>query len=268
MKKSIIAAGALALIATAGANAADLVTYQQQPVTAAAPVATAIDWNGVYIGGMIGGSWADADTKIKEGKEKLAKKNVSPDSFIGGLYAGYNFQPNFLANSFLKDIVLGVETDFLFNSGDGSGNKVYTDEDGDKWTYRASVRQKWNGATRLRAGYALGSEGRFLPYLAGGVSYADIRAQARYADGDVKGKGRNVEWDRYSRTKSVAGWNIGAGIDYVPPILNDHLVLRAEYRFTDFGSQTFSKDKDEDGVARQKVDFSQNDFRIGVAYKF
>jgi len=269
MKKSLIAAGLLALMASTGAKAADIVTYQEQPVAAAPAAPAAVNWNGVYIGGTIGGSWADANTKIKEGKEKLAKKDVSPNSFIGGIYAGYNFQPNFLSNSFLKDIVFGVETDFLFNSGDASGNKTYTDEDNEKWTYRASVRQKWNGATRIRAGYALGSEGRFLPYIAGGVSYADIRAKARSADGEVKGKGKDVEWDGYSKTKSVAGWNIGAGIDYVPPILNDHLVLRAEYRFTDFGSQTFGKYKDEDGsVIKQKVDFNQNDFRVGVAYKF
>jgi len=263
MKKSIIAAAALALLASTGAKAADIVTYQEQPV--AAPAAPAqVNWNGVYVGGTIGGSWADADTKIKAGKSKLAKKDVSPNSFIGGLYAGYNFQPTFLSNSFLKDIVFGVETDFLFNSGDATGTKAYKDG-GDDYLYRASVKQKWNGATRIRAGYALGSEGRFLPYIAGGVSYADIQARARIADGKDK---KTADWDRYSKTKSVAGWNIGAGIDYVPPILNDHIVLRAEYRFTDFGSQTFSKDIDAGGVAKQKVDFNQNDFRVGVAYKF
>jgi len=266
MKKSIIAAAALALLASTGAKAADIVTYQEQPVAAPAAPA-AVNWNGVYVGGTIGGSWGDSSTKLKEGKDKIAKKDVSPDSFIGGFYAGYNFQPTFLSNSFLKDIVFGVETDFLFNSGDGTGTKGFT-YDQDDYLYRASVKQKWNGATRIRAGYALGSEGRFLPYLAGGVSYADIQSRYRIAEGKDK---KTAEWDegRASQTKTRAGWNIGAGVDYVPPILNDHIVLRAEYRFTDFGTGSYNKYKDEDGiVVKQKADFSQNDFRVGVAYKF
>jgi len=264
MKKSLIAAGVLALMASTGAKAADIVTYQNQPVAATPAAPAAVNWNGVYIGGTIGGSWADSTAKLKYGKEKVASKGVDPNSFIGGFYAGYNFQPNFLANSFLKDIVFGIETDFLWNSGDGNGSKALSAQ---SYSYKASVRQKWNGATRIRAGYAMGPEGRFLPYIAGGVSYADIQAKGRVNDAAVNIYSRNS-------TKSTAGWNIGAGVDYVPPILNDHLVLRAEYRYTDFGTVSFGKGNIGYAAGyplaslKQKADYSQNDFRVGVAYKF
>lgn len=255
MKKSIIAAGALALLASTGAKAADIVTYQEQAVAAPAQV----NWNGFYAGGTIGGSWANAKTKVKYDGTKLVKKDVDPDSFIGGIYAGYNFQPSFLSNSFMKNVVFGLETDFLFNSGDSSGKKNFKVL-GIDYAYKGTVKQKWNGATRLRAGYALGSEGRFLPYFAAGVSYADIQARASFKDAD--------DSVRYSKTKTRAGWNVGAGVDYVPPIMNDHLVLRAEYRYTDFGKESYKHNIDADTSFKQRVKFNQNDFRVGVAYKF
>jgi len=283
MKKSLIIGAAIAalIVSAGGAKAADIVTYQQAPVAAATPAA--IDWTGLYVGGTIGGSWADAGTSLHEKNSdwsgKVVGTGTSPDSFIGGIYAGYNFQIPMINNAadFLHAVVFGVETDWLFNSGTGNGHKKYPYIDSDTYdvigegVYSASVRQRWNGSTRIRVGTAIGSEGRFLPYLAGGVSYADIRSKAgaRYHDDqdDIDGT-----WGPRSKTKTRAGWNIGAGVDYVPPILNDHIILRAEYRYTDFGKSTYSwKGIDEDGDAwkiSQRSKYYQNDFRVGVAYKF
>jgi len=318
MKKSLIAAGIFALLASTGAKAADIVSYQA-PEAAAAPAAPAqVNWNGFYIGGTIGGSWANGRNKVidhyseydrsydadgKEdwiysaGYEKWLNKKLNPNSFIGGLYAGYNFQPGFLSQSALKDVVFGIETDFLFNSGGKSAKGVYNavdhedvDEEGldpDRhWRnqYKTRIKQDWNGATRLRAGYALGSEGRFMPYIAGGVSYAKFKAKTSNYNLDWRedwepGEEEGGDAGTVSKSKTLAGWNIGAGVDYVPPILGDHLVLRAEYRFTDFGTQNFKSrstyvntegDADARGsnLVNQKVKFNQNDFRVGVAYKF
>jgi len=298
MKYSIIrsaaGAGVFALLAaTTSAFAADIVTYKEQPV--AAPVQSSdVNWNGVYVGGTIGGSWGSSDTKLRGTNGfnvnsadvsqtsttygNLAKKSVDPNSFVGGLYAGYNFQPTFLANSFLRDVVLGIETDFLWASGDGSGRSrgyvtgmvdgapVVTNDFG----YKADVRQNWNGATRLRVGYAMGPQKRLLPYFAAGVSYANIRGRSSVIDD------QGNSWTR-RHTDSRAGWNIGAGVDYIPPILNDHIVLRAEYRFTDFGAGSMNRMNGSsdtglgsavDLTAKQSVKFNQNDFRVGVAYKF
>gem|GEM_PF-591873 len=313
MKKSfILSAAAAALMLSGGAKAADIVTYQQTP--AAAPAAPAqVNWNGFYVGGTIGGSWANAKNKVRDdwydnelrdgraynsaGKMQLFNKKVDPSSFIGGIYAGYNFQPGFLSETALKDVVFGIETDWLWNTGDSSAkgtselssydiqdNNIHPGWDGDMYkgmriNYKTGVRQEWNGATRLRAGYALGSEGRILPYIAGGVSYAKISAKSYAIEIDDEDSDERDSWRTFKST-TRAGWNIGAGIDYVPPVLSDHLILRAEYRFTGFGTAKFKQsgsvaydDSPGNGdyagdTVRQRVKFNQNDFRVGIAYKF
>jgi len=279
MKTSfIIGAAAAALLASTGANAADIVTYQQQPVAAAAPAA--IDWTGLYAGATIGGSWADAGTRLRgQGasmeRGKIAGAGTSPDSFIGGIYAGYNFQIPMINNaaSFMHGVVFGIETDWLLNSGTGNGTRgVGLGDGGDSsLRYNASVRQRWNGSTRVRVGLPVGSEGRFLPYVAAGVSYADIRSKAGLGWSDATGS-QLYGWNG-SKTKTRAGWNVGVGVDYIPPIMNDHLVLRAEYRYTDFGKETYSWNNvsmplGDAGKFTQSSKYYQNDFRVGVAYKF
>jgi len=272
MKKSLIALGVIALMSGTAAKAADLVIYQDEPVTAPAQ----INWTGFYAGGTIGGSWSESKTRlrgaVKPGEEwgRLAKKTVNPDGFIGGLFGGYNFQMPMLP-SFMKNVVWGVETDWVWNSGDDSGTKkdIYLSQAGGN--YHTKVRQEWNGSTRLRAGYAMGSEGRFLPYIATGVSYANIQAKGSIRDNEGKTlieRENGQSKEHFDKTQSRAGWNIGGGVDYVPPIMNDHLIVRAEYRFTDYGEDTYKWKLGGEKVANQKVKFYSNDFRVGVAYKF
>jgi len=229
MKKYLIAVSAAALLASTGARAADIVTYQPEPL----PFAPAFTWSGFYAGGELGGSWAKAKGRLRHNGETIAKKSLKPDGFIGGIFAGYNFQFN-------DRIVLGIDTDFLWDDVDDSKTRNGT---------KLKAEQKWNGATRLRAGYAFD---RFLPYIAAGVSYA--RLESRYHDGE----------SAHGKKKSRAGWNLGAGVDYIPPLFNNHIVLRAEYRYTDFGKKTHNLGDDY----KYRVKYHQNDFRVGVAYKF
>jgi len=226
MKNLIAASVAALLVSATAAKAADIVHYQEPEFK------PAFSWTGLYGGGQIGWGWGDADTKVKEkGKGKLGKKSLSPDGFMGGFYAGYNFQ-------FSDAIILGVDTDFIFS--DQSDSSVKTG------IGKMAVRQKWNGATRARIGYAWD---RLLPYFAAGVSYADIKSKYSGEYGDV------------SASSSRVGWNVGAGIDYA---MTDHIILRGEYRFTDFGDKT----PKFDGDYKYKSEYNQNDIRIGVAYKF
>lgn len=60
----------------------------------------------------------------------------------------------------------------------------------------------------------------------------------------------------------MTGWNIGGGVDYS---VTDNLILRAEYRYTDFGSKTFHDLWYEDEA---KIKLKTNDIRLGIAYKF
>lgn len=106
----------------------------------------------------------------------------------------------------------------------------------------------WSGAVRARAGYAVD---RFLPYLAGGIAFGQVK----------NSYGITVLNTTYSDKETLAGWTIGAGLDYAA---TDNLILRFEYRYTDYGS----KDFDFAGTEGVSYKLKTNDIRVGIAYKF
>ena len=60
------------------------------------------------------------------------------------------------------------------------------------------------------------------------------------------------------------GWTAGAGVDYAA---TDNVIVRLEYRYTDYGRKDFTADLDglELGASNK---FKTNEIRLGVAYKF
>lgn len=73
---------------------------------------------------------------------------------------------------------------------------------------------EWEGAARLRLGYAVD---RFLSYVAGGVGFGSLKTSSI-------GPGGNVE-DEFDETN--VGWTLGAGVEYA---FTDNLTGRTEYR--------------------------------------
>lgn len=249
--KYLLAASAAALIAASSAQAADVVQYQEPaPVVVAAPT---FSWQGFYIGGQIGGSWADTDVKAHDAFGR-AKWSPDPSGFIGGLYAGYNFDAG-------NNIILGLETDFLWSDMDESNSKHYNILNGaggfDQGHARTNLKQKWAGATRVRVGYAMD---RWLPFIAGGVAYAKVDSSVRGNATDALGLAIPFSASRFSGSDTYTGWTIGAGVDYA---MTDNVLVRLEYRYSDFGDQSYRS-----GDFKYKVDYKTNDFRVGVAYKF
>ena len=224
---TIIASGILALMAT-GAHAADAVV-PEVPIAPEAPIAATFNWGGAYIGGQIGYGWAN--TKFSAGPTHTSKGKL--DGFLGGIYAGYNFDTG-------TNVILGVDGDF---TGSAVGK---TESVGDLASGETHLR--WSGAARARVGYAVD---RFLPYIAGGVAF-----------GNIEDKLHIFNEKAYSDSKTQTGWTIGAGVDYA---VTNNIVTRLEYRYTDFGKRNF--DLGVPGV-NFKEDMSSNDVRLGVAYKF
>jgi len=148
---------------------------------------------------------------------------IKPKGAVVGGFLGYNVQ---FDNS---PVVVGVETDFNWSDADDKAGGVKVD-------------QRWNGATRARVGYAFD---RFLVYGAGGVAYADTRVRAA-------GFGKD--------SKTNVGWTVGGGAEYA---VTDNVSARAEYRYTDYGSDRYNL-----GGVSGKV--SQDEQRVmgGVAFKF
>jgi outer membrane immunogenic protein len=203
-------AAALALMIPA-AQAADLPAYEPAPEVAA-PL-PGFTWSGPYVGAQTGYSWGRASNTKYNGWQ------------VGG-FAGYNFQ---FDNS---PVVVGLETDF--NWADIDGNRR-------GGGFGTKLQSDWNGATRVRLGYAFD---RILVYGAGGVAYSD-REFRRFGDKD---------------TKTAFGWTVGGGVEAA---VSDNVTIRGEYRYTDYG-----KDKFKVGGASYKSSYTDHKALVGVAYKF
>ncbi|WP_375615340.1 MULTISPECIES: outer membrane beta-barrel protein [unclassified Bartonella] len=121
-------------------------------------------------------------------------------------------------------------------------------------TLNHTFKQNWGGATRVRIGFAAD---RFMPYLAGGIAYGQFQDTVSISVKDEDGRvvsSKNLA----DETKTMIGYTLGGGVDFS---LLDNVIVRAEYRYSDFGKKKFAKEKLE-------VNYKTNDFRVGVAYKF
>ncbi len=201
--KSLLVASTIVFTGLSGANAADAIQYEEPVPVVSAPT---FSWGGAYIGGQVGYGWA----KSQFDGDVYTTGDVKPSGFLGGLYAGYNFD---LGNN----VVLGIDGDITYND-QSEGVEVF-DADTVVGAYENKLR--WSGAARARAGYAID---RFLPYIAGGVAF-----------GSIKNSG-NLFGENFSESKTHTGWTIGGGVDYAA---TDNLILRLEYRYTDYGKKDF-----------------------------
>lgn len=243
-----------AVLLSATAHAADIVaTPEPAPVV----VAPAFSWTGFYAGAQIGGSWSDGDfdrevtAKNEEPPANMVvvrritdikSKSIDDGNFIGGLYAGYNYQ-------FQNNVILGLDADIAWINNTTKSNKDVPVGEYYSRGYYNKVDQDWLAAVRARLGYAYN---RFLPYLSGGVAFTDAEYK-RHNFGPTFD-------DHYSDSKTLTGYTLGAGVDYA---MTDHIILRAEYRYTDFGDKDFILDG-----WKRNVQLKANDLRFGVAYKF
>ncbi|EJF81407.1 Opacity protein and related surface antigens [Candidatus Bartonella washoeensis] len=275
--KSLMTTSVIALISASAAQAADVIVPHE-----VAPVITAptFSWTGFYIGGQVGNFSSKVEITDPATKNKLLTKDETPQpsGFMGGIYAGSNVD---LGNG----LILGVETDAVWaDRGETktisvfSGNSSETSNAGASQTPNAGAeekksislkttalvdakiknnftfKEKWSGATRVRVGFAAAD--RILPYVAGGIAYAQMQGIATVSGKDASGK--TVSTKESDKTMTMVGFTIGGGVDFA---MTDNVLLRAEYRYSDFGKKKFEKDDAE-------FHYKTNDFRVGVAYKF
>lgn len=232
--KALLLASVIGLTSTTITNAADVI-LPAEPTPAV--VAPSFSWTGAYLGGQIGYGWG------KSVLESFGDTTpMKPNGFLGGVYAGYNVE---VGNNFF----LGIDADATYNNAKES----IADTDDLLGTLTIENRLRWSGAVRARVGAAVD---RFLPYIAGGVAFGSLRnslslSSAFYEYGA-------------SQSKTLTGWTLGAGVDYA---MTDNLIVRLEYRYTDFGSKNFHGSNDGfEFLLDSKI--KTNDIRLGVAYKF
>ena len=226
MKKLLLASSMLCAMSGL-AFAADAVVEE---AVVEAPLA--FNWTGAYVGGQVGYLWGEGDFISEDG----TTAEVEPDGWLGGVYVGYNYQLD-------NNVVIGGDADFAWTGADDGATAF---DDGGDPIGSVDSELEWEGAVRLRLGYAVD---RFLPYVAGGVAFARLSAEAIDGSGSLG-----------SDDDTGVGWTLGAGAEYA---FTDNLVGRAEYHYTDFGDFDFA-------IANFTAtsDLTTNDVRLGIAYKF
>ena len=97
---------------------------------------------------------------------------------------------------------------------------------------------------------------RWLPYIAGGFAFADY-------DVTITSGGVPIPVPGYGFEETSVGWTLGGGVEYA---FTDNLIFRAEYRYSDFGSD----DPHSLVLAPLPQDFEidSHDVSLGVSYKF
>ncbi|WP_019222516.1 outer membrane protein [Bartonella rattaustraliani] len=272
-----IAASVFAFVSASGVQAADVVASEQpEPTSSSVVVSPSFSWSGFYFGGQIGGRSGKTSATVPDVEIPLHPDEVSKgkkwipleekylpklSGFTAGLYAGVNFDVG-------NGLVLGVDTDMLlFQQKDTKTETVGApaqaaerrsmlregSDDEQKNEVRGTVshtlKQKWSGATRVRVGLPFD---RVMPYVSGGVAYGQF--QDIFSVSITGEQPFNATSDV---TNTMIGYTLGGGIDFA---VTDDIILRAEYRYSDFGKKKF-KDVIE-------IKHNTNDFRAGVAYKF
>jgi outer membrane immunogenic protein len=190
--------GLLAAAASTSAMAADLIVEED---VAAEAMAAAHDWNGGYVGVFGGYGWGDASQLPSAG----APAEYPISGWLLGVDAGANFQTG--------NFVLGVEGDVAWANISGS-------EPCPVAIYTCSTDIDWVATLRGRAGVAADA---VLLYATAGLAVASV-----VSDTDPFTPGAAFE-------ATYVGWTAGAGVEVA---VSDNVSLKAEYLYTDLGSQT------------------------------
>lgn len=210
---------------------------------AGSPAAAGFVWTGGYVGLQAGHAWGDSYYDGGSG----SFINHDPNGLIAGAYAGYNRQ--------FGNLVIGAEADLNFSAIERDNAPQEHESGTSSDVHYGAADVKWNGAIRARLGYGVD---RFLPYIAAGVAFAkyDVAVMHRAGMEDF------MDYPHVQRSATLTGWTLGGGIEYAA---TDNLMVRAEYRYTDYGNEKWDDENWGEGLS---VDLKTHDLRLGVAYKF
>src|SRR5215211_2376469 len=276
MNKSVVfAIGLTALTGlTLPASAADF-GRPPPPAPIAAPF-SGLNWNGFYVGVGLGGRWTDTDWTTTC-LAPVAGVCAAPDAFGGrsGIdnpaafntsgfrvsgYVGYNWQ--------IANWVLGIEGDFAY----GDNQKTLTGIPGTHLldltaTDFASIRDRWDASIRGRLGFLVTPQALF--YVTGGATWLDKEVTAAcFAPSFAAGGWCALPPHAESVSKTLFGWTIGGGIDWM---FLPAWVARAEYRYSDYtsdalGARFFAGTSIDtfDAIVEQKTHTAY----VGLSYLF
>ena len=264
-----------ATILGGAAQAADM------PVKAPPPPAPVMyNWTGFYIGGHIGGAWAD-----RGGQDRFDTDNrcfwgggefgdVCFDNngfgrndgrFIVGGQVGFNYQVN--------RWVWGVEGQIsaLTSQDNDSACGFFTFGDGTRdHLFNCNNRGNWVATIAARLGVTFGETGNWLLYLKGGGAFADSRFGVRLRDNCLFDFCDN-DFAFRNNDDTRTGWMFGAGLEYGAW---GNWSWKLEYNYMDFGSRTIHFDNvllscSECSLRRDlDLDLTISVVKFGLNYRF
>jgi outer membrane immunogenic protein len=156
--------------------------------------ANAESFQGPYVGAQAG--WNQDSIGATGSDVGRLEMHESRASFVGGVYAGYDYQVT-------PHIVLGVEAGFDLAADDASR------------VGGALIDPNYSFDVGARAGYVVGD--KTLVYVRG--SYENMRAQVQ--NGAVSGH------------DTFDGWGVGGGVER---FVTDKVSARVEYRYSDLSN--------------------------------
>jgi outer membrane immunogenic protein len=213
------AALSLLLATSMAANAAD-VTARPAPYAPPPPV-YAPQWTGFYLGGNIGGAWANRDVTDTFLGVNFNNGNNN-GVFIGGGQLGFNWQ--------LSNFVLGFEADFDGAANNNNAGTVFIPTVG---TIQVTSNNRWITTLAARFGVTNGWFGgtnhNWLFYgKAGGgwVGNDDFTITNLTTGGSITASNDNTN----------SGWLVGAGIEWN---FAPNWSAKVEYNYLGLDDRTF-----------------------------
>lgn len=212
-------------VIAAPAFAADVV--YQEPAAPAAPmeIAPIATWTGPYAGLSVGYGFEGQTDVDLPGVGTIGSADT--DGWMGGAFAGYQVQNG--------SLVYGAEADINYSDVDGS-----TDTAIGTFESRTTV----DGSLRGRLGVTVTED--ILLYGTAGLAAERQRITDPVGERD---------------TNVALGYTVGAGVD---ARLTDQVFARAEYRYTDYGSETY----DFPTTGSFEADSNNHRVSVGLGVKF
>ena len=228
------AGNALCIVCAAGADLPLPQKAAPVPPAAYVPAPEIYNWSGFYVGGHIGGGFADSSWS-----DPFTGGNNTFNSlgFLGGGQVGANVQFNWL--------VLGVEGDFswtglgLKGSGtDSAGNAINTDV-------------SWTSTVTGRVGAAFD---RLLIFGKGGVAFAQDQSTLTDPTGSSA-----------SNSSVRTGWTAGVGLEYG---LTRNWSAKLEYDYLSFGSQGLNFSTATQPSYTSNATLNVQEIKAGLNFRF
>jgi len=240
MRKCALTLFAAAIVGLTGSqvSAADLGWRAPPPApiyAPPAPIPYLLTWTGCYVGGNIGGAWANVDVSNVASGGTFSASN---SGLAGGGQIGCDYQANAWVVGF-RDMLdaTSLSNNTTFSTLPFSGT--------------ADSRSNWFNTLTARGGYLVAPN--VLLYGQGGAAWTNTNVTFFSGSGAQAGELSN----------NTTGWTVGTGAEWM---FAPHWSVFAEYNFMDFGTQSATFTACGSCVLNAKANIQ--DLLAGVNYKF